>query len=1051
MPRNALRLCLLVVAALPLFAVARGEKVKVACVGNSITYGFTLEDPATQSYPAQLQKLLGDGYEVGNFGKSGATLLRKGHRPYNEQEEFGRALDFAGDIVVIHLGVNDTDPRDWPNYGDEFIGDYLKLIDTLRSRNPDCRVLVARLTPIGQSHYRFESGTRDWRDRLQEAIETVARVAGAELIDFEEPLYAYPQLLPDAIHPNLEGSGRLARTVYSAITGDYGGLQVSPLLTDHMVLQRERSIEISGRANKDALVSIVLAGCKQTVRTPGNGRWSVSLPAMKAGGPYELSISDGSTSLAFHDVMIGEVWLCSGQSNMEFMLRQAETAARDVPQARNEQIRVFDMKARWRTDPVEWGSGALDSVNHLLYFGDAKWKVLTPETAADFSAVAYYFGQMLQDSLGVPVGLICNAVGGSPTEAWIDRSTLEHEFPKILSNWTENDFIQDWVRGRAKQNMAKASIAGQRHPYEPCYLYESGIKQLTDFAVRGVIWYQGESNAHNQEAHSRLFKLLVASWRKAWKNPEMPFYYVQLSSIDRPSWPAFRDSQRKLLYELDHVGMAVSSDVGDSLDVHPTRKQPVGQRLARLALADTYGCQVTPLGPLFREAVFAGDTVYVSFDYAEGLCARDGREIRGFEVATDEGLYQTAVAEVAGNCLKVYSDSPCGGNNQYGLRYVRYAWQPFTRANLVNSEGLPASTFKVAKEKGLSVTAELTEGFPSKNKGYRQGVSALYSGVLPDGRLLIAGGANFPKIPAADGGAKAYYSDVYAAEVVPGEPFNWKKLGSLPVASAYGATVKVADGLVCIGGTTERGSLSAVYKLMLRDSRFTIENMPSLPVTIDNTSACLIDSTLYVLGGNVDGSPSCRAFSIDLQDLAGGWQELPSFPGSPRTQPVVAAAVTREGEKALFMWGGFAAAGSDRAASLETAGYAYVPSRGEWIALPAPTDERGETISLGGGCAISLCDTLIVAVGGVNKDIFLKALTSPEPDYMRHEPEWYKFNTCLLVYNSRTACWDVALRNPLFARAGASLVSMGYDLYLINGELKPGIRTPQITRITFSE
>ena len=120
----------MVVAALPLFAVARGEKVKVACVGNSITYGFTLEDPATQSYPAQLQKLLGDGYEVGNFGKSGATLLRKGHRPYNEQEELGRALDFAGDIVVIHLGVNDTDPRDWPNYGDEFIGDYLKLIDT---------------------------------------------------------------------------------------------------------------------------------------------------------------------------------------------------------------------------------------------------------------------------------------------------------------------------------------------------------------------------------------------------------------------------------------------------------------------------------------------------------------------------------------------------------------------------------------------------------------------------------------------------------------------------------------------------------------------------------------------------------------------------------------------------------------------------------------------------------------------------------------------------------------------------------------------------------
>ena len=197
------------------------KRVKVACVGNSITYGYTLPDPATDSYPSQLQQLLGETYEVGNFGKSGATLLNKGHRPYMQQEEFKKAIDFAGDIVVIHLGINDTDPRDWPNYRDSFVKDYLALIDSFRVANPKCHIIIARLTPIADRHPRFESGTRDWHGEIQQSIETIAKYAGVQLMDFHEPLYPYPYLLPDAVHPNVEGAGILAKTVYSAITGDF--------------------------------------------------------------------------------------------------------------------------------------------------------------------------------------------------------------------------------------------------------------------------------------------------------------------------------------------------------------------------------------------------------------------------------------------------------------------------------------------------------------------------------------------------------------------------------------------------------------------------------------------------------------------------------------------------------------------------------------------------------------------------------------------------------------------------------------------------------------
>ena len=664
------------------------EKIKVACVGNSIAYGTGVAEREKNAYPVKLQQMLGDKYEVGNFGKPGATLLNKGHRPYTQQQEYKDALAFAGDIVVIHLGINDTDPRNWPNYRDEFIGDYRALMQSFREVNPKVRFLLARMTPLSDRHFRFESGTRDWHAEIQLAIECIAKAEGVQLIDFHEPLYPYPYMLEDAVHPNAEGAAILAKNVYEGITGDFGGLQMSDLYTDNMVLQHGEVLMVQGKADAGQKITVSIAGQKKKTVADSNGKWMVHLDPLKAGGPYTLTISADKQKLIYNNVLAGEVWLCSGQSNMEFYLSWSATGKRDIPQSSNDQIRLYDMKARWRTNAVEWEASVLDSLNHLQYFTDASWTVCSPETAGQFSAIAYYFGRMLQDSLQVPIGLICNAIGGSPTEAWVDRRTLEYEFPAILRNWTKNDFIQDWVRGRAALNVKKSSYKFQRHPYEPCYLYESGILPLQQYPIKGVLWYQGESNAHNKDAHEKLFKLLVQSWRKNWNQSDMPFYYVQLSSLNRPSWPWFRDSQRRLMDEIANSGMVVCTDRGDSLDVHPTRKQEVGERLAYWALNKTYGHQVVPSGPLYKSVSFNGNVAYVSFDYAEGLKASEGSELLTFEIAGEDQVFYPAKAIVEGKQIKVWS------NEVKEPKVVRYGWQPFTRANLVNGAGLPASTFR---------------------------------------------------------------------------------------------------------------------------------------------------------------------------------------------------------------------------------------------------------------------------------------------------------------------------------------------------------------------
>ena len=378
---------------------------------------------------------------------------------------------------------------------------------------------------------------------------------------------------------------------------------------------------------------------------------------------------------------------------MEWPLKRTNNCDEYAAVATSKNIRIYDMKARVHTDNVNWESTDLAALNRHEYYMPASWQHIDETNAKEFSAIAYHFGAILADSLHVPIGLICNAVGGAPIESFIDRKTMEHHsvLVDMLGNWKESDFVQEWVRGRAKLNISKSTNPLQRHPYEPCYLFENAVQPISCFPVKGVIWYQGESNAHNVELFEMQFPVFVDSWRKAWGNSDMPFHFVQLSSINRPSWPHFRDVQRRLSYTTDNCYMAVSSDKGDEYDVHPRDKQPIGERLARLALYHNYGFgDVVPSGPMIQRAVKQGDSLLLHFEHADGMGSSNGEPLSTFEVADENGLfYQADKVAVEGNVIKISSKRVKSPTR------ARYAWQPYTKANLINSSGLPASTFEI--------------------------------------------------------------------------------------------------------------------------------------------------------------------------------------------------------------------------------------------------------------------------------------------------------------------------------------------------------------------
>jgi len=686
--RNFTLVILLIVINLNAFAAT---PIKVACIGNSVTYGAGLEKPQLDSYPAQLQKLLGSAYQVENFGRNGATLLKKGHNPYYKTKEFSKALDFKADIAIIHLGLNDTDPRNWPDYKDDFEADYAWLLDTLRKQNPAIKLYVSRLTPIFSGHPRFKSGTRNWYRQIQERIPEIAKANNATLIDLHTALYNRPDLFPDNLHPLKEGAEIIARTVYQNLTGNYGGLQLPQFFTDHMVLQRKQPIPIYGKANAGETIEATFNNKHLSTTTDAYGQWKVIFPAMLHGGPYELTVKQQDKQITLKNILIGDVWLCSGQSNMDFALKSSEKGQSAAAMAsKYPNIRLLKLKSIRETNATAWDSLSLAKTNQLAYFSGS-WEESNQLSAANFSAIGFHFGKQIHQEENVPIGLIQLAVGGSTIESWIDRSTMEHDdqLVDMLANWRKSDFMMPWGRERADLNLKNAKLAKQRHPYEPSYNYEAGIRNLIKSPIKGVIWYQGESNTHNVESFEHLFPTLVSSWRQKW-GYDFPFYYVQLSSIDRPSWPSFRFAQYKLSKEIPKSGMAVSLDLGDSLDVHPKKKEEIGNRLAKLALRDTYNRSVVATGPEAVKAEQKSGQIVITFKAAKRLETADKKVLQGFSLVNEKGQIIAVSGVIKGN--KVHLVVPTVEK----FKTVLYAWEPFSRANLVNEAGLPGSTFKLA-------------------------------------------------------------------------------------------------------------------------------------------------------------------------------------------------------------------------------------------------------------------------------------------------------------------------------------------------------------------
>lgn len=364
------------------------------------------------------------------------------------------------------------------------------------------------------------------------------------------------------------------------------------------------------------------------------------------------------------------------------------------------------------------------------------------------------------------------------------------------------------------------------------------------------------------------------------------------------------------------------------------------------------------------------------------------------------------------------------------------------------------------------------QGIPTSEPGIEKGVSACYAGIH-NGMLLMAGGCNFPEIPASEGGKKRFYQGIYVADASVDSVLIWKKVGALPVEAAYGVSVSTPQGVICVGGTNPEGALSSVFRVSVDGnlSTVSIDTLPSLPCTIDNMSGAVLNRSLYIVGGNVDGVPSNALYSLDLDNPDAGWMRLPDFPGAQRTQSVCVA--QRKGaDKFLFVWGGFSGAGEGRSATLSVDGYCYHPIEKTWIPVAVPMGSDSVPVSLGGGAGVACGDSLILCTGGVNKDVFLAALQREEKmkqatadgnrstidslklaakEYMSLPPEAYQFNDKILVYNTSGDCWEEVLCSQKTARAGAALVGDGSVFFHFGGELKPGIRSSEIVKIASSE
>jgi sialate O-acetylesterase len=512
----------------------------------------------------------------------------------------------------------------------------------------------------------------------------------------------------------------IAALLAAALAAPHARADVKPhaLFTDGLVLQRGMKCPIWGTADpgETVRVSVSFAAGKETTVKAGSvltleaqlnadkdGKWRIDLPVSSemAGGPYELTIK-GKNTITLKDVYLGDVWICSGQSNMEWPLRATHNAEEVIKDSKNPKIRLFTVPKNPSAKP-QYG-----------FKGDPKWQECNPETVGRFSAVAYFFGRDLQKALDVPIGLIHTSWGGTRAEAWTSLPVLEaHEEWKNEAAAYEKAKADYLKKMEAyKRTAEKLKAEGQKVPppprrpgdhNAPAALYNGMIAPLIPYAIKGAIWYQGESNAGKAYAYRKLFPTMIQNWRDDWKQGDFPFLFVQLapymaivSEPQESAWAELREAQLLTALHLKNCGMAVITDAGDPKDIHPKKKEPVGARLALAARGIAYGQKIEYSGPIYDKMTVKDGKAVLRFKHVgKGLEAKDG-PLHGFTIAGADRQFYNAKAEIQGDTVLVWCDKvpePAA---------VRYGWANCPVVNLWNKDGLPASPFRTDDFPGVT-------------------------------------------------------------------------------------------------------------------------------------------------------------------------------------------------------------------------------------------------------------------------------------------------------------------------------------------------------------
>tara|TARA_R110002049_G_scaffold47902_1_gene138339 strand:- start:25296 stop:26837 length:1542 start_codon:yes stop_codon:yes gene_type:complete len=488
-------------------------------------------------------------------------------------------------------------------------------------------------------------------------------------------------------------------------------LKMSSVFGDSMVVQRDEPIHVWGWTKPGQEVSVELAGHKATGTADGDGRFDLKLDPLPAGGPHELSVI-ADQSKTFKDVLVGEVWLCSGQSNMQWPVDNAVDADLEKLAAKFPNIRLISVPQVGTQEPQ--------------YDFDGKWQACTPETVGEFSAVGYFFGRQLHQTLDVPIGLIDNAWGGSAAEAWVSRDRLEADakYSDLLQKWDDlaetfdmaaevasyKERLAKWEETKkgAKPRFPRNQLTGQ---HRPANLYNGVLTPILGYTIRGAIWYQGESNSARAYQYRDLFPLMIQSWREDWKQGDFPFYWVQLADFmaektepSESSWAELREAQTMTMSKLSNTGEAVILNLGESVDIHPKNKQDVAKRLARWALANQYGLKVPYHSPTYESmVVMTNGRVNIDFDHVGAkIDTFDVNEPIGFAIAGEDRKFVHAEAKIVDkDTIQVWSDAvekPVA---------VRYAWADNPVCNVQSAEGLPLTPFRTDDWPG--VTAGVTK------------------------------------------------------------------------------------------------------------------------------------------------------------------------------------------------------------------------------------------------------------------------------------------------------------------------------------------------------